>query len=61
MQITTKELNAGGIKNVHIVDFGTKKKVRFEVWEYDNGRLSYPTDYKFTQAAKDAIKNAIRL
>ena len=60
MKIQTKELNAGGVKSVHIVDFGTKKNVRFEVWEYENGQYSFPTSYKFTETARQAVLDAIK-
>lgn len=60
MKIQTKAYGLGGIKNVHMVDFGTTKKVCFEVWEYENGYMSFPSNFKFTDSAKNAVLGAIK-
>jgi len=65
MKIQSRAFNAGGIKTVHVVDFGTSKQVRFEVWEYDNGYMSFPSMHergglKFTPVARQAVISAIQ-
>lgn len=66
MKIQTKVYGLGGIKNVHMVDFGTAKKVSFEVWEYENGHFSFPSmnegngRLKFTPVARQAVIDAIK-
>lgn len=66
MKIQTKAYGLGGIKNVHMVDFGAVKKVRFEVWEYENGRFGFPSmnegcgRLKFTPIARQAVIDAIK-